>query len=170
MKSSNKLIMLAATAGTTFLSTAFINTASAACDPNSALGMAFGCDGIFSGEINLKSIIALIFRILVVAAILWVVYNMVVAGITIAGAKEDADKRKNGLKSIINACIGLVVCLSSYAITNTVQKQLGTDVDPSIGVPCTGTDANGLTSTGTVDPTDGECKDLDGNPLIRDNT
>jgi hypothetical protein len=62
------------------------------------------------------------------------------AGIKIAGAKEDADKRKEGLKSIVNAAIGLVVAISAFAIVNTITSQFGQTKQGAIGLPCTGKD------------------------------
>ena len=134
---------------------------------SSALGRVFGCDGLIGGTINLQSIIAFVFRILLIAAILWVVYNIVMAGMKIAGAREDADKRKEGLKSVVNAAIGLVVSLSAFAITNTVAKQVGSEADISrAGIPCTGTYvSNGTNVSAVGSMVNGVCKDEFGNPL-----
>jgi membrane associated rhomboid family serine protease len=134
-----------------------------------ALGKVFGCDGLIGGTINLQSIIAFVFRILLIAAILWVVYNIVMAGMKIAGAREDADKRKEGLKSVVNAAIGLVVSLSAFAITNTVAKQVGSEADINrAGIPCTGTyipvgSTTSVSALGSM--VNGLCKDEFGNTL-----
>jgi hypothetical protein len=98
------------------------------------LEAAFGGAGL--SNLDFQSVITIVFQILLAAAILWVVYNIVLAGIKIAGAKEDADKRKEGLKSIVNAAIGLVVALSAFAIVQIVQRQLTGSSNAQLGTPC----------------------------------
>ncbi len=109
---------------------------------------AFGQNQIFGpeGTINPQAIVRLVFQVLLAAAILWVVYNIVLAGLKIAGAKDDAEKRKNGLKSIVNAAIGLVVALSAFAIVNTLKGSFNTQE----ALPCLKDGAPGhVDSTGT---------------------
>lgn len=176
MKRNNKLTKLAISTLLIASTVAYGSSVSAApnCDPNSPLTQAFGgCGGVLGGTLDLKSIIALIFRFLLIGAILWVVWNIVRAGITIAGAKEDAEQRQNGLKSIVNAAIGLVVALSAFIITNTITNQLGTPIDASnVGTTCRGVvNVNGkeITKIGTLDSSDGQCKDVNGQVIPNSN-
>lgn len=102
---------------------------------------AFPCNGILgpNGTIDINSIITLVFRIILYAAVLWTVWNVVLAGLKIAGAKEDADKRKEGIQAVINAVIGLVVALLAFGIVATVTNTLNAgNVIELSGVPCTG--------------------------------
>jgi hypothetical protein len=140
MKSINKLAKVIATAGATGLA-----MASSAFAADNGLSSVFPKNGILSNSLDLQSIVVLVFRILLAVAVLWVVYNIVLAGIKIAGAKDDADKRKNGLKSIVNAALGLVVALAAFAIVNTVQKQITGEPGggAAIGFPCRYAGANG---------------------------
>ena len=106
-----------------------------------SLADAFPSGGFLDQGLNIGSLIVAAFSLLLAAAVLWVIYNIVVAGIKIAGAKEDAEKRKNGLKSIVNAGLGLVVALGAFAITTTTSTLLfGDDSTISdadeITVPC----------------------------------
>jgi amino acid transporter len=132
MKSINKLAKVIATVGVTGM------TMASSAFASSAVESVFPKNGILSDSLDVQSIIDLVFRILLAVAVLWVVYNIVLAGIKIAGAKDDADKRKNGLKSIINAALGLVVALAALPIVNTVQKQItGTPgAGAQVGLPC----------------------------------
>lgn len=101
---------------------------------------AFPCNGILgpNGTIDINSIITLVFRIILYAAVLWTVWNVVLAGLKIAGAKEDADKRKEGIQAVINAVIGLVVALLAFGIVATVTNTLNAGNLELTGVPCTG--------------------------------
>jgi amino acid transporter len=124
----------------TLMSTFAVTTVFAISSVSAAtVAEAFGGSNLAS--LNLSELAATVFKILLAVAILWVVFNIVMAGIKIAGAKEDADKRKEGLKSIVNAAIGLVVALSAFLITNTVARQISTkDADSSLNndliLPC----------------------------------
>jgi hypothetical protein len=167
MKKINKLTKISALVLANTVYFGYTSFASAAdnCNPDSPLGKVFKCGGVFGGTISLQSIITLVFQIILVAAILWVVWNIVRAGITIAGAKEDAEARQNGLKSIINAAIGLVVCLSAFAIVNTITDQLGVDPTTEIGLPCTGKSGD-ITKAGTINNS-GDCQTVDGETLVK---
>lgn len=126
----------------------------------------FPKNGLLGDSLNINSIVVTGFKLILAIAVIWVVYNIVVAGIKIAGAKDDADKRKNGLKSIVNAAIGLVVALSAFAIVNTVQNQITGRVDTNINLPCSYDIPNGGgVGTGITTNERGtrECKSTDGN-------
>mgnify|MGYP005849116041 CR=1 FL=1 len=157
MKQTNKLqklfSLLLAVAITvmayTALNVASAQTTNPKCE-ETALGAAFGCSGLLTnGTIDPSSIITLVFRIILYAAVLWTVWNVVLAGIKIAGAKEDADKRKEGIQAVINAVIGLVVALLAFGIVTTVTRQIGGgDVEISTSI-CTAKDiATKATFTG----------------------
>jgi uncharacterized protein YacL len=75
-----------------------------------------------------ETITTIAVQLLLAAMILLVVYRIVVAGIKIANAKEEADKRKEGFKSIANAGIGLVIVLSSYGFSAAILRYLATEI------------------------------------------
>jgi hypothetical protein len=116
------------------------SVASAQAGQNSFLCAAFPCNGILGpgGTIDITSIVALVFRIILYAAVLWTIWNIVLAGIKIAGAKEDADKRKEGIQAVINAVIGLVVALLAFGIVSTVLGSFNANNSLDLSVPCTG--------------------------------
>lgn len=124
------------------------STNNPACnDPNSAVYGSQECirqklgldtvntDGFFA-RTNPLDYIILAFQILLAIVILIVVYRIVVAGITIANAKEDADKRKEGFVKMLNAVIGLVVALSSYGIVMAINNAFGVKIDSGVLSQC----------------------------------
>lgn len=147
MKKINKIVKVLSVLGVSAM--AMSTSAFAAGGTTSGISSIFPTTGILSDSLDLQSIVVLVFRILLSVAVLWVVYNIVLAGIKIAGAKDDADKRKNGLKSIVNAAIGLVVALAAFAIVTTVQKQITGEAQGQLGLPCKYT-AGGITQTGVT--------------------
>ncbi len=66
---------------------------------------------------NPTNFIVLIFRVLLAVAIIVVVYRIVIAGIKIGGAKDDADKRKEQFKQIIFNLFGLFLAFSALALS-----------------------------------------------------
>jgi hypothetical protein len=124
-----------------FMTFSVVTTVSVADAQSNFLCAAFPCNGILgpNGSIDLVSIVTLVFRIILYAALLWTVWNIVLAGLKIAGAKEDADKRKEGIQAVINAVIGLVVALLAFGIVLTVTNTLNAgNVANITGIPCTG--------------------------------
>lgn len=138
-KTLNKVFGLLVAVFMTFTVVTATNVANA--QNNNILCAAFPCNGILgaSGTIDVASIVTLVFRIILYAAVLWTVWNVVLAGLKIAGAKEDADKRKEGIQAVINAVIGLVVALLAFGIVATVTSTIGAgNVGQNVGAPCTG--------------------------------
>lgn len=164
-KTLNKVfsfILAASMAFMVFTAAGAANAQSNNC-ATSTLGAVFGCNGLLdsSGGINVSSIVQLAFRIILYAAVLWTVWNVVLAGIKIAGAKEDADKRKEGIQAVINAVIGLVVALLAFGIVTTVTKNIGASNVEVTSTPCTahntGTqNSPNLTFTGFVSTKDSD--------------
>lgn len=157
-KTLNKIFNFILATSMAFMVFTAAGTAQAADCKDSTLGAVFGCEGIFdqSGGLNIPSIVQMVFNVILYAAILWTVWNVVLAGIKIAGAKEDADKRKEGIQSVINAIIGLVVALLAFGIVNTVTKNIGVTTLEVNSTPCTATneetaDNKGLKFTGFID-------------------
>ena len=156
-------ILAASMAFMVFTAAGTANAQSNSC-ATSTLGAVFGCSGLLdsSGGINVSSIVQLVFRIILYAAVLWTVWNVVLAGIKIAGAKEDADKRKEGIQAVINAVIGLVVALLAFGIVTTVTRNIGASNVEITSTPCTakntGVPANSpnLTFTGFVSNKDSD--------------
>lgn len=130
----------------------FVNASKAANDcENSTLGRVFGCSGIFGGgNIDLASIIQVIFNILIAAAILWTAYHIILAGFKIVGGKEDASKREEGIKAVTNAALGLVVVLLAGGATFAVTKFVGGPVYELTSLPCFGKDSDGVGFAGFV--------------------
>jgi hypothetical protein len=85
---------------------------------------------------NPISAIVVFFQILLAVVIILVVYRIVVAGMTIANAGDDADKRKAGFVKMINAIIGLIVAFSSLGITMLINSAFGIKVDEGILTEC----------------------------------
>lgn len=139
------LILAAFLAVMVLTTTVSANSNAGECKETSGLGAAFGCGTILGkdGTISVTSIVTLVFRIILYAAILWTVWNVVLAGIKIAGAKEDADKRKEGIQAVINAVIGLVVALLAFGIVTTVVNQVGGGAVEVTTTPCTATSSGG---------------------------
>lgn len=71
--------------------------------------------------------LALVFEVFLAIVILVVVFRIVMAGIGIAGAKEDAEKRMEGFKSLLNASIGLIIAISAFVVTVYLAGLLGQD-------------------------------------------
>lgn len=137
-KLANKLLGLVMVFMMTWTMVAGTSVASA---QTNVLCAAFPCNGILgpNGSIDITSIITLVFRIILYAAVLWTVWNVVLAGLKIAGAKEDADKRKEGIQAVINAVIGLVVALLAFGIVATVTNTLNAgEAGALTGTPCSG--------------------------------
>ncbi len=79
--------------------------------------------------VDITSWISYGFQFLLGIVVLLVVFRIVMAGIGIANAKEDADKRKEGFKKLLNAVIGLIVAFSALAITRIVTDAMGINVN-----------------------------------------
>jgi hypothetical protein len=76
-------------------------------------------------ERNPVDLMVIIFQTVLGLAVALVVFRIVMAGMKIANAKEDPDKRNEGLKMLMNAVIGLVVAISAYGITTLVRNTFG---------------------------------------------
>jgi hypothetical protein len=74
--------------------------------------------GIPNQPLTIETLVTLIFKIALYVAMFWLVLNIMLIGVKIAGAGDDADKRKEVLQSAINAVIGLVIALLSLGIVN----------------------------------------------------
>lgn len=83
-----------------------------------------------------RSIVTVLFQLILGIVVILVVYRIVVSGMMIANAKEDADKRKDGLKSVMNAVIGLVIAFSAYGITLLVLQAFGVKPDELSFLDC----------------------------------
>lgn len=66
-----------------------------------------------------------VFSILLVIVFVIVVFRIVQSGISIANAKEDSDKRKEGFQKVLNAVIGLIIGFSAYGIAIVVLNISG---------------------------------------------
>lgn len=119
-----------------------VSTVSSVASAQSVLSAVFPDTFLKNGKIDIGSFIGLVFQVVLYAALLWTVWNVVLAGIGIAGAKEDGEKRKKGIQAVINAVIGLVVALLAFGIVNTVTGLLGANIDnlEVTTTPCIGTD------------------------------
>ncbi len=124
LKKLNKAFSAFITLALVVMITAITSVAGA----QSAFESVFPTSFLNNGKFDLESLVRLVFQIILYAAILWTVWNVVLAGIKIAGAKEDADKRKEGIQAVINAVIGMVVALLAFGIVSTVAGLLGTNI------------------------------------------
>jgi membrane-associated HD superfamily phosphohydrolase len=153
---------------------AYAQNANNSCgsDPLSA---AFGCNSIInSGRgIDIGSIITLFFRGLLIASGVWTVWYFALAGFKIGSAKEDANKRQEGIKAAVNAVLGLVVALLSFGTTSLITGAVGGSAAISaVGTPCTAVDdQTQLVFTGFMEQEGGSVycvlRDAQGNQLRR---
>lgn len=153
-KKLNKLLtfLFSVFLGVAVLGSGVVNAQNNTCNTNSGLGSVFGCSIVNSdGGFDVNSVITLVFQFVIGAAVLWVVWNIVLAGIKIAGAKEDADKRKEGIQAVINALIGLVVALLAWGVVVIVANTVGGNIR-EVGTPCTFDSklTTGLVKAGTI--------------------
>jgi hypothetical protein len=58
------------------------------------------------------------------------------AGMTIANAKDDAEKRTEGFKKLLNAAIGLVVAFSALGITELIKNAFTNKRDQELLIEC----------------------------------
>lgn len=156
MKNINKLAKVIAMTGATGLAMASTTFAS-----SNGLSSVFPKDGLLGSSLDMQNVVNIGFRLLIAGVIAWVVYNIVLAGMKIAGAKDDPEKRKKGLQSIINASLGLIVALAAFAIVNTLTKQItGEPPTTAIGLPCKYKDSSGNIKLGIK--TEDGCTDENG--------
>ena len=77
-----------------------------------------------------------IFRFFLFIVTCIVVFRNVMAGMTIANAKDDAEKRTEGFKKLLNAAIGLVVAFSALGITELIKNAFTTRRDQQLLIEC----------------------------------
>jgi hypothetical protein len=77
---------------------------------------------------NPTEFIATIIKVLLAIVMVIVIFRIVLAGISIANAKEDGDKRKEGFQKVVNAMLGLIISLSAFGLTQVVQNALTSNV------------------------------------------
>lgn len=98
---------------------------------------------------DLQSIAKLILYILIVAAVLWALWNVVQAGLMYSGAGEDADKKKKATQKIIAAVVGLIIVVVSFTILSLIGKWFGPVVE-YFGPPCTADEDTGSAKDNTT--------------------
>jgi hypothetical protein len=77
-----------------------------------------------------------IFRFFLFIVTCVVVFRNVMAGMTIANAKDDAEKRTEGFKKLLNAAIGLVVAFSALGITELIKNAFTNKRDQELLIEC----------------------------------
>lgn len=156
-----------------FVFNAFISVSNAQtrCE-DTALWEAFGCSSIISNSenINIWSFVQVFFSILLSIAFLVTTFYIVMTGIKIAQAKEDTEKRKKSLQSIISALIGLIIALLASGITGLAASLVGVRVY-EVKLPCIAKDEKTwATFSGFVyenDPNSCVLLDAEGNKVFR---
>ncbi len=78
--------------------------------------------GVIFIKRNPISYLVIAMRILLGFAVVFTVFKIVLAGIKIAGSKEDGEKMKEGFKTVGFAVTGMVIALSALGITFFVQR------------------------------------------------
>jgi amino acid transporter len=68
------------------------------------------------------SYVVVAFRIILGVAVLLTIFRIVIAGLKITNSKDDADKRKEGFKTVGWAIAGMVIALSALGLTYLVQS------------------------------------------------
>lgn len=139
MKAKNvkKVIQSVSLAGTALLMATGVSAAEAPGWVPDALTTA-------SGVFDIESIVRLGLYLVIVAAIIWALWNVIRAGLEWTGAAEDPEKKKSATQRIINAIIGLIIVVASFTILSLVSNWFGGDLAGSIGQPCVAT-GNGAT-------------------------
>lgn len=100
-----------------------------------------GEDGALS--FDLQSVIRIFLYIVIVAAILWSLWNIVRAGLEYSSAAEDPEKKKKATQRIISAVVGLVIVVVSFVILSLIGSWFGADTgEQIIGIPCQNEDGD----------------------------
>lgn len=94
-----------------------------------------------------NNLVIFVFQMLLAITILIVVGRIVIIGIKIAGAGDDADKRKEQFTALIFTLVGLVVALMAFGLTYAV----GTFFAPNAGISGTVIDCDKLGNDVTQD-------------------
>lgn len=134
-KDLKKALQVASSSGVLALLATRIAGAATSCDEISWLPDVFcGVSGVF----DVESIVRMALYLIIVAAIIWALFNIVRAGLEWSGAAEDPEKKKKATQRIINAVIGLVIVVASFTILSLVSNWFGGNLATRIGQPCAG--------------------------------
>ena len=108
--------------------------AATACPPWMPTNM---CDAGGNVLLDPNSLIRLALYLIIVAGILWTLWNIISAGFVWAASGGDEEKRNEATKRIISALVGLLIIVVSFTIMAIVVGFFGFDAeDTAIGIPC----------------------------------
>lgn len=100
------------------------------------------CDAGGNLLLDPNSIIRVALYLIIVAGILWTLWNIISAGFVWAASGGDEEKRNQATKKIISALIGLLIIVVSFTVMSIVVGFLGFETEETtVGIPCV--DENG---------------------------
>lgn len=95
------------------------------------------CDQAGNLLLDPNSIVRLALYLIIVAAILWTLWNIIQAGFNWAASGGDEERRGKATKQIISALVGLLIVVVSFTIMSLVVNWLGgARQELKLGVPC----------------------------------
>jgi len=89
---------------------------------------------------DLQAIVRTVLYLLIAAAILWSLWNIIQAGLKYSGAGDDSEKKKKAAQKIIAALIGLIIVVVSFTILTLVGGWFGAKQPAQVGIPCVADD------------------------------
>jgi len=95
------------------------------------------CDAQGNILLDPNTVIRIALYLVIVAAIIWTLWNIIVAGFNWAASGGDEEKRGKATKQIISALVGLVIVAISFTILSLVVSLFtGSTQGLKLGIPC----------------------------------
>lgn len=95
------------------------------------------CDAGGNLLLDPNSIVRVALYLIIVAGILWTLWNIISAGFVWASSGGDEEKRNEATKKIISALVGLLIIVVSFTIMAIVVGFLGFETEETtLGIPC----------------------------------
>lgn len=95
------------------------------------------CDSGGNLLLDPNSIIRMALYLIIIAGILWTLWNIIAAGFSWASSGGDEEKRGKATKKIIAALVGLLIIVVSFTIMSIVASMVGFNVQQTtVGIPC----------------------------------
>lgn len=126
------------------------------------------CDAGGNLLLDPNSIIRMALYLIIIAGILWTLWNIIAAGFAWAGSGGDEEKRGKATKRIISALVGLLIIVVSFTVMSIVVSLVGFSTkDTAVGLPCITEQGEGglwipdydLDNDGEIDQN--ECRPID---------
>lgn len=96
------------------------------------------CDEEGNMLLDINSIVRMFLYLIIIAALLWTIWHLSVAGFVWISSGGDEEKRNEAIQKIISALAGLVIVLVSFTMMAIVMAFFGFSTgEASVGIPCT---------------------------------